>query len=156
MAPNLIFITGSTGFIGSHTVNAALAAGHRVRLSIRRREQEQDIRDWIRGPQHHVEFAHVPDLTASEAFRGLLDDVDSIFHLASPMPGKGEDVHKDYVEPAISGTLAILKEAARSERVKFVIVVSSILALIPVGGMSKPPVFPKGIICSHCQYKMIH
>jgi nucleoside-diphosphate-sugar epimerase len=145
MAPNLIFITGATGFIGSQTVNAALAAGYRIRLSIRRKEQEHDIQRWIVGSEEGVEFAHVPDLTASGAYEGLLDDVDFIFHLASPLPGKGEDVHKDYVDPAVSGTLAILKEAARSESVKFVVVVSSILALIPVGGMSKSPVIPKGM-----------
>ncbi|CZT19578.1 related to flavonol reductase/cinnamoyl-CoA reductase [Ramularia collo-cygni] len=143
MAPPLIFITGSTGFIGSHTANAALAAGYKVRLSIRHPEVEHEIRKWITGPQEHVDIAHIPDLTKPEALRGILEDVDFIFHLASPMPGKGENVQSDYIDPAVSGTLTILKEAARSERVKFVIVVSSILALIPLGGMSKPPVYPK-------------
>jgi hypothetical protein len=33
-----VFITGSTGFIGSHVANAALAAGYRVRLGIRKYE----------------------------------------------------------------------------------------------------------------------
>lgn len=146
MSPNLIFITGATGYIGSHTVNSTLAAGHKVRLSIRRKEQEQDIQRWISGPQEAVEFAHIPDLTNPEAFKGHLDDVDYIFHLASPLPGKGEDVHKDYVDPAVDGTLAILKEAAKHERVKFVIVMSSVLGLLPIGAMAKPPVVPKGML----------
>jgi nucleoside-diphosphate-sugar epimerase len=145
MASELIFITGATGFIGSHTVNSALAAGYRVRLSVRRKDQERDIRRWIIGFSGSFEFAHVPDLTTPNAFKGMLDDVDYIFHLASPLPGKGEDVHKDYVDPAVSGTLAILKEAACITRVKFVIVMSSILALITVGGMNNPPVIPKGL-----------
>lgn len=144
MASKLIFITGATDFIGSHTVNAALAAGYRVRVSIRRKEQERSIQSWSIGPENKLEFVHVPDLTDSSAFRGRLDDVDFIFHLASPLPGKGEDVHKDYVDPAVSGTLAILKEAKGVERVKLVIVMSSVLALLPVGATGKPPVIPKG------------
>lgn len=138
-----IFITGATGFIGSQTVNAALSAGYHVRLAIRRTEQEDDVRGWITGDA--FDFVLVPDLTLAGAFQGLLDDIDFIFHLASPLPGKGNDVHRDYVDPAVSGTLGILREAARSERVKLVVVMSSVLALIPVGGMSKPPVIPKGM-----------
>lgn len=149
MSSDLIFITGATGFIGSQTVNSTLAAGHKVRLSIRRKEQEHGIREWIVGQQDHVEFVHIPDLTKPEAFRGHLNDVDYIFHLASPLPGKGEDVHKDYVDPAVSGTLAILKEAAKHDRIKFVIVMSSILALLPIGAMMKPPVNPKGMPKTH-------
>lgn len=144
MASKLIFVTGATGFIGSQTVNAALAAGYRVRVSMRRKEQEPSIRSWAIGPESNLEFAHVPDLTDPSAFRGQLDDVDFIFHLASPLPGKGEDVHKDYVDPAVSGTLGILKEAQGVERVKLVIVMSSILALLPVGAIGNPPVIPKG------------
>lgn len=146
MASNLIFITGATGFIGSQTVNAALAAGYRVRLAIRRKEQEHDIRRWAVGSKDSLEFRHVPDLQKASSFKGLLDDVDFIFHLASPMPGKGDDLKKDYVQPAVAGTTAILEAALESKTLKFVIVMSSILALIPVGAMAKPPVHPKGML----------
>lgn len=141
----VVFITGATGFIGSHVVNYTLKAGYKVRLSIRRKEQEQSIRAWLQGPVENVEFIHIPDLAKPGAFQGALDGVDDIFHLASPLPGKGNDVKKDYVEPAVTGTTAILEEAKQHERIRFVVVVSSILALIPMGGIRKPPVVPKGL-----------
>lgn len=134
----------------SHVVNYSLQAGYRVRLSIRRKEQERDIRHCLYGPQDHAEFVHIPDLATPGAFRSVLRGVDYIFDLASPLPGKGNDVKKEYVEPAVSATMAILEEAKRQERIKFVVVVSSILALIPMGGIRKPPVIPKG--CNGLRY----
>lgn len=121
-------------------MNYTLEVGYSVRLSIRRKEQVNGIRKWLQGPQENVEFVHIPDLTQPGAFQTALNDIDYIFHLASPLPGKGNDVRKDYVDPAVTGTMAILQEAKRHDRVKFVVVVSSILALIPMGGIVKPPV----------------
>lgn len=115
-----------------------------MKLSIRRKEQELDIRRWAIVSKGNLECVHIPEMTKASSFKGLLVDVDFIFYLARPMPGKGEDVHKDYIDPAVSGTTAILKAAAGIERVKFVIVMSSILALILIGAMGKPPVHPKG------------
>lgn len=144
MSRETVFITGATGFVGSHTLNYTLKAGYRVKLSIRRKEQEQDIKSWLQGAHEDVEFCHIPDLTKPGVFVEALRDVDYIFHLASPLPGKGEDVEKDYVQPAVDGTLAILEEALQHERIKFVIVTSSILALLPMGAIARPPVHPEG------------
>lgn len=139
-----IFITGATGFIGSQVAKHVLQAGYKVRLSIRRKEQEQDVRSWLREGEGNLEFVHIPDLTTAGAFDNALSGVQHIFHLASPLPGKGQDVHKDYVEPAVKGTLAILEEAKKHDQIKFVIVTSSILALLPPGAMMQAPVRPRG------------
>ncbi|KJZ70932.1 hypothetical protein HIM_09683 [Hirsutella minnesotensis 3608] len=143
MTPELIFITGATGFIGSHVANVALAAGYRVRLSIRRPEQAEEIQRWLVGPEEDVETVVIPSMSNVEAFKDALLGVDYIFHLASPMPGKGEDVRTDYVDPAVSATVAILEAALQHTSIKTVIVESSILALLPVGGSSMPPVIPR-------------
>ncbi|KAK4447137.1 putative reductase [Podospora aff. communis PSN243] len=136
---SLIFITGGTGFIGSQTVHDTLQAGHRVRLSIRREGQVEEVKR--RFPNHgsQLEFALVPDIGDSIALRAALkDDVDYIFHLASPMPGKGEDFKTEYLKPAVDGTEAILAAAAETPSVKRVVIMSSLLALIPLGGLQVP------------------
>lgn len=74
----------------------------------------------------------VQDIASRNAFDGTLADVDAILHLASPLPGKGSDLHKDYLEPAIRGTLSILEAATMAPSVKRVIIMSSVLALAPV------------------------
>jgi nucleoside-diphosphate-sugar epimerase len=128
-----LFITGATGFIGSHVVKNALAAGHRVRLSVRKEEQIENLKKIVSSDQ--LDFAVIPDISKAEAFEGKLDGVEHVIHLASPMPGKGDDFKEDYLKPAVEGTLSILKAAKASNSIKRVVITSSFLAVVPLGSM---------------------
>ncbi|KAK4201941.1 hypothetical protein QBC40DRAFT_222553 [Triangularia verruculosa] len=134
-----IFITGGTGFIGSQVVADSLKAGHQLRISVRREAQVQEVKNRFAQYASQLDFAVIPDIGNTEAIQAALsNDVDAIFHLASPMPGKGEDFKTEYLQPAVQGTEAILNAAANSPVVKRVVIMSSILALMPLGGMSIP------------------
>jgi nucleoside-diphosphate-sugar epimerase len=128
-----IFITGATGFIGSHTAAVALKAGHNVRLSIRRPEQQQRLERVFASHLSQIEFAVVPDITSAEDIRKALVGIDHIWHIASPMPKPGGDIRKHYVEPAVRGTLAVLEAAHTVETIKKVFIMSSVVALKPMG-----------------------
>src|SRR5690349_15652571 len=133
---SLIFITGATGFIGSQVLHDTLQAGHRAHVTVRREAQIEEVKS--RHPDHasQLEFSVVPDITDSAAIRDALgDDTVYIFHIASPMPGKGEDFATEYLRPAVAGTEAILNAAASAPSVKRVIIMSSVLALMPLGGL---------------------
>ena len=138
------FITGATGFIGSHVVKNALASGTRVRLSVRKEEQTQTLKQLFSAEPSQLEFVVIPDISNPEAFKGKLDDVEHVLHLASPMPGKGEDFKSDYLKPAVEGTVSILKAAKASSSVKRVVVTSSVLAVIPLGTMNASDLHIKG------------
>lgn len=139
-----IFITGATGFIGSHVVNTTLDAGYRVRLSVRKEEQIATLRQLFSSSSARLEFVVIPDMSRNEAFEGKLDDVQYILHLASPMPGKGEDFMSDYLKPAVEGTITLLNAAKASSTVKRVVVTSSILACIPLGKSDDKTLHIKG------------
>ncbi|TPR04887.1 Alpha/beta hydrolase family protein [Aspergillus niger] len=132
MAAPLVFVTGATGFIGSQVVATTLQAGYRVRLSIRKAEQEATLRELHPGYGDKIETCIVPDISQRESFKDAFQDVDYVFHLASPIPGGGNDFKQDYVEPAVRGTEAILYAALEFSQIKKVIVMSSVLALAPV------------------------
>ena len=132
MADLLVFITGSTGFIGSHVVDVTLKAGYRVRLSIRNPEQAEPIRQRYPEYASKIETVVIPDISKQESFKKALENVTYIFHLASPMPGNGSDIRTDYVNPAVQGTEAILYAALDFPQIRKVIITSSVLALLPV------------------------
>ncbi|KAJ5652774.1 NAD(P)-binding protein [Penicillium longicatenatum] len=131
MSAPLIFITGATGFIGSATALEALKAGYRLRIAVR---QHSDKLKVLLSEYHdQIEFVIVSDLTEEAAFRGKLDGVDYVLHLASPLT-HGTD-KENYFTPAVKGTLAILKEADRVSTIKKVVITSSIASLFPLTGI---------------------
>ena len=70
-------ITGGTGFVGTHLLDAALAAGHEVKALTRREQQERDGVDWVLG-----------DLGSREALEWLVDEADAIIHVAGTISGQ--------------------------------------------------------------------
>lgn len=144
MSPPITFITGATGFIGSHVVQNALAAGTRVRLSVRKEEQIHTLKHLFAAEPNQLESVVVPDIASPEAFTGKLEGVEYVIHIASPMPGKGQDFQSDYLKPAVQGTVAILQAAKAARSVKRVVVTSSVLALIPLGKMNATDLHIKG------------
>jgi len=145
MPESTVFITGSTGFIGSHVTNTALSAGYHVRLSIRKQEQAQKLLKYYPEYESKIETVVVPDITKSESFEIAFNGIDYVFHLASPMPGTGSDVRLDYVDPAVKTTEAVLYAAMTAPSVKKVIIVSSALALAPIDALLVPEVTVKGV-----------
>lgn len=64
-------ITGGTGFVGRHTLAAAVAAGHRVRALARRPQPAMDGVRWIAG-----------DLFDGAALADMVAGCDAILHIA--------------------------------------------------------------------------
>jgi nucleoside-diphosphate-sugar epimerase len=75
-----VMVTGGTGFTGSHTVRALVAAGHEVRLLVRDREKVRRVfaRDGFM-PSDVVVGDVVDESAVVEAMRGC----DAVFHAAA-------------------------------------------------------------------------
>lgn len=129
MSGPVVFITGSTGFIGAQVTLAALRAGYNVRLSVRRSSQTTALRQAFDEFADKLDFVDVPDYTVAGAFDSALKDVHHVIHLASPLPIPGQDL----LTPAVKGTFSVLESAHRTPSVKTVVVTASVASLIPLG-----------------------
>lgn len=77
----LAFVTGATGFVGSHLVDSLLARGWRVRASVRK---TSDLR-WLAGkPFDPV----VVSLRSREAVGRAVDGCDAVFHVAGTLSAR--------------------------------------------------------------------
>ncbi len=109
-------ITGGTGFVGSHLLDAALAAGHEVKALTRRAQPERDGVDWVLG-----------DLGSRDALEWLVDDAEAIIHVAGTISGQSAAA---FEIGNVAGTLAMLA-AATAGGVRRFVHVSSLAAREP-------------------------
>ncbi|KAK7530890.1 uncharacterized protein J3D65DRAFT_671812 [Phyllosticta citribraziliensis] len=138
MTGELVFVTGAAGFIGTHAVDAALKAGFRVRGSVRRESQIEQLQNHFKSKA--ADFVIVRDITKPGAYDGVLEGVDYVFHVASPLPSQATDFKKNLIEPAVLGTTTILEAASKIPSIKRVVLTGSVIDLVPLSFMANPGV----------------
>ena len=109
-------VTGGTGFVGSHLIDAALAAGHRVNALTRRDQAEREGVNWIAG-----------DLASRDALEQLVSRADAVIHVAGTITGQSAAA---FEIGNVAGTLAMLAAATAGGIHRFVHV-SSLAAREP-------------------------
>lgn len=122
---SLLAITGGTGFVGSHLIDHALAAGHQVRALTRRAQPPRDGVAWVDGA-----------LDRPDSLHALAEGTDAIVHVAGVVNAPDR---AGFTAGNIDGTRAMVA-AAEATGVKRFIHVSSLAAREPqlsVYGWSK-------------------
>jgi len=122
-----VLVTGGAGFVGSHLVDALLAAGHRVRVL--------DSLD----PQVHAPAGDAPayldpraellrgSVTDAETVARALDGIEVVFHLAAAV-GVGQSMYDivHYCHANTVGAAVVLQEIVRRrDRIRKIVVASS-------------------------------
>lgn len=113
---SVIALTGATGFVGSHTLEAALEAGHEVRALTRRDQLAVDGVTWVRGT-----------LAQAEALAELVAGADAVVHVAgltnTPDPAQFHAAN-------VTGTANVIA-AMKGANIKRLVFVSSLAARKP-------------------------
>lgn len=126
-----ILVTGGSGFIGSHTILQLLAAGHRVRTTVRDLRREGDVRAMLKEggsePGDRLSFV-AADLGADAGWPEAVAGCESVLHMASPFPPAVPKNEDELIVPAREGTIRVLR-AARDAGVRRVVVTSSFAAI---------------------------
>lgn len=108
-------ITGGTGFVGSHLLEQAVAAGHQVAALARRPQPPRDGIRWVEGA-----------LDRPDSLAALVEGADAIVHVAGVI--NGDDA--TFRQGNILGTEAMVAAAARAGVCRF-IHISSLAARHP-------------------------
>lgn len=109
-------LTGGTGFVGAHLVDAAIAAGHEVTALTRRDQPPREHVTWVLG-----------DLQDRSALERLVDHADAAVHVAGVISAQTAAA---FEEGNVFGTLALLA-AATAGGVRRLVHVSSLAAREP-------------------------
>ncbi|KAJ6632302.1 hypothetical protein B0H10DRAFT_1976889 [Mycena sp. CBHHK59/15] len=121
MSAGLIFVTGASGFLGSHVVLQLLEKGYRVRAAARGAKADH-LKSSYASYNDRFEVVKIADITHDQ-FPDALVGVDAIIHLASPLPGRAEPAA--LLTAAVEGTLNVIVQGEKAG-IKRMVVTSSI------------------------------
>ena len=116
----LAFVTGATGFVGSHVARALAAQGADLRLLVRSGSDLRNVRE-LQAEQV------IGDLRDAASLKKSVAGCDVVFHVAADYRLWVRDPEEMY-RSNVEGTKAIL-EAARESRVRRVVYTSSVATM---------------------------
>jgi len=128
---SIVLVTGGSGFIASYCTLQLLAAGYRVRTTVRSLAREADVRAMLK--QAGAEPGDRLSLFAAEleqdaGWRPAVEGCDYVLHIASPLSEHVPKNEDEMIVPARDGTLRVVR-AARDAGVKRVVLTSSSAAI---------------------------
>ncbi|KAJ4751709.1 hypothetical protein LUZ62_086114 [Rhynchospora pubera] len=141
MSEKLVCVTGGSGFIASWLVKLLLHRGYTVRASVRDPSDPKKT-EHLRALDRASERLHLfkADLLEEGSFDTAIAGCVGVFHTASPVFYNATDFQSELIEPAVKGTLNVLKSCAKASSVKRVVMTSSMTAVIFNGRSLNPDV----------------
>ncbi|KAF7310188.1 Epimerase domain-containing protein [Mycena indigotica] len=123
-SPELIFVTGASGFLGAHVIHQLLEKGYHVRGTARGTKADDLQASYARyGDRFQV--VKIADI-GHDQFPEVLKGVSAVLHLATPMPGKIG--FEEQLKGAVDGTMNVVIQAEKAG-IRKVVVTSSIAAV---------------------------
>ncbi|KAL5708077.1 hypothetical protein ACHQM5_018912 [Ranunculus cassubicifolius] len=136
-----VCVTGASGYIASWLINLLLQRGYTIKASVRNPSDSTKIKHLydLVGAKERLHLFKA-DLLEEGCFDSIVDGCQGVFHTASPCFFDAKDPQKELIEPAVKGTLNVLRSCAKTPSVKRVIVTSSTAAVIFAGKPLSPEV----------------
>ncbi|KAH8434862.1 uncharacterized protein LDX57_012493 [Aspergillus melleus] len=134
----LILVTGATGFIGAHIVDALLSRGLRVRGATRSLEKGNAMIQARPQYAKQLGFVQIDDFEKPGGLIEAVKGVDGVIHTASPFTYDTTDNEKELIRPAINGVRAIVEAASTNPQIHRIVLTSSFASIINVNRKGPP------------------
>ncbi|CAH1416520.1 unnamed protein product [Lactuca virosa] len=135
----VVCVTGASGFIASWLVKLLLQRGYTVHATVRSLDDPKKTQHLLAfdGAKERLSLFEA-SLLEEGSFESAVNGCDCVFHTASPIMFPVSGQQAQVLDPAVKGTLNVLKSAAKIPSLKRVVLTSSISAVL-FG--AKPPEF---------------
>ncbi|KAG5238463.1 cinnamoyl-CoA reductase family protein [Salix suchowensis] len=131
----VVCVTGGSGYIASWLVKLLLQRGYTVKTTVRDPYDPKKTEHLLAldGAKERLHLFKA-DLLEEGAFDPAVDGCEGVFHTASPVSlSPTDDPQVDLIDPALKGTLNVLRSCAKVHSIRRVVLTSSIAACIYSG-----------------------
>ncbi|XP_039172574.1 phenylacetaldehyde reductase-like isoform X1 [Eucalyptus grandis] len=130
----VVCVTGGAGYIASWLIDLLLHRGYTVKATIRNTNDSRKTQHLLalEGAKERLHLFKA-DLLEEGSFDSIVDGCGAVFHTASPVVFSASDPQAEIVDPAVRGTLNVLKSCAKVPSIKRVVVTSSMAAVVLSG-----------------------
>ncbi|PON84842.1 NAD(P)-binding domain containing protein [Trema orientale] len=137
----VVCVTGGSGYIASWLVKLLLQCGYTVKASVRdlndpKKTEHLLALDGAKERLHLFEASLLEEGSFDSAIHGC----DGVFHTASPAILSATDPQAEIIDPAVKGTLSVLRSCAKVPSIKRVVITSSMATVIYNGKTLTPDV----------------
>ncbi|KAK0574541.1 hypothetical protein LWI29_025210 [Acer saccharum] len=137
----VVCVTGASGYIASWLVKQLLQLGYTVKATVRDPNDPKKTEHLLAldGAKERLHFFKA-SLLEEGSFDFAVDGCDGVFHTASPVLLSSNVSQADVVDPALKGTLNVLRSCAKVPSIRRVILTSSMAAVALNGKPLTPDV----------------
>ncbi|KAK4278649.1 hypothetical protein QN277_016470 [Acacia crassicarpa] len=137
----MVCVTGASGYIASWLVKFLLLRGYTVKGTVRDPNDSRKVDHLFKldGAKERLRLIKA-DLQEEGSFDQAVEGCEGVFHTASPCYFDPIDPQTELIDPAVKGTLNVLKSCAKSASVKRAILTSSFSAVLYNGKPLTPDV----------------
>ncbi|KAL4268685.1 NAD(P)-binding domain superfamily protein [Pleurotus pulmonarius] len=122
MSSERVLVTGASGYLGSHIVQALINSGYKVRATARPAKvpdlQTAYDSEYNTKTSDQAQVVATADLVHG-VFPEIFEGIDALIHVASPLPGREEP--EALIDVAVEATRNILRQAEKAGITRIVV-----------------------------------